>query len=113
MKKERKNRLWRDLLLILFLLALGLSLFFAMRASMPQGTKIVVMEGDSVILEHPLAVDGEFSLLGGKNRLCIKDGTAYMTESHCPDHLCEQQRAISLSGQRIVCLPHRLTVKVV
>jgi len=35
-----------------------------------------------------------------------------VTDADCPDRLCVKQRAISKQGETIVCLPHRLIVKI-
>ena len=109
MKKQTKRR---DLLLILSLLCIGLILFLVMRLAARDGTRVTVSVDNRTVAEYPLSVDGEFSLLDGKNVLVIEDGEAYMKESHCPDHLCERQGRISRGGERIVCLPHHLTVKI-
>jgi len=110
--KKKKNNARRDLLLILSLLAVGLVLILTMRLTAKEGTRVTVSVDNKTVAEYPLSVDGEFSLLGGKNVLAIKDGEAYIKESLCPDHLCERMGRIRQSGGRIVCLPHRLTVKV-
>lgn len=49
---------------------------------------------------------------GVTNVLVIKDGTADMTEADCPDKLCVHQRAISKTGETIVCLPNKVVVEV-
>ncbi len=49
---------------------------------------------------------------GGTNVLTIKDEHATMTEASCPDKQCVYQRAVSKSGETIVCLPNRVVIKV-
>ena len=51
--------------------------------------------------------DGEF------NRLVIRDGKAFMETATCPDGICVSHRPISRVGESIVCLPHRVIVKVI
>ncbi len=103
----------RDLILIFSLLAIGLSLFLLLRLTAAEGERVAIVLENTTVAEYPLAVDGEFPLLGGKNVLVIENGEAYMKESLCPDHLCERMGRISKVRERIVCLPHRLTVKVI
>ncbi len=50
---------------------------------------------------------------GQSNVLVISDGVADVTEADCPDGLCVKQKAISKSGESIVCLPHKLVITVV
>lgn len=49
---------------------------------------------------------------GGKNTLVIENGAAYLTDSTCPDHLCEYMGRISKVGQSIICLPNRVVVEI-
>jgi hypothetical protein len=35
-----------------------------------------------------------------------------MTAADCPDKLCVKQRSIAKEGETIVCLPHRVVVKI-
>ena len=102
----------RDLILILSLLAFGLLLLLLFRLTAAEGERVSVMLENTVIAEYPLDVDGEFPLLGGKNLLVIEDGAAYIKESLCPDHLCERMGKIKNARERIVCLPHKLTVRI-
>ena len=99
--------------MILSLLAIGLLLLLLFRATAAEGERVVVMLENTAIAEYPLAVNGEFSLLGGKNLLIIEDGKAYIKESQCPDHLCERMGKIKNVRERIVCLPHKLTVTII
>lgn len=57
--------------------------------------------------EVPIERDGVVT-----NVLVIKDGMADMTEADCPDMLCVHQRAISKTGETIVCLPNKVVVEV-
>lgn len=107
-----KKTTLRDLILILSLLAVALIALGIARAAAKEGTRVAVIVDNVTIAEYPLSADGEHLLLGGKNTLVIEDGEAYMRESQCPDHLCERYGRISRSGERIVCLPHHLTVKI-
>ena len=111
--QEKKKCLRHDLLLIGALLLLGILLLLCLRLFSAKGTRVAVLVENETVAQYPLAVDGEFSLLGGKNILVIEEGEAYIKESACPDHLCERQGKILREGERIVCLPHRLTVKIV
>ena len=49
---------------------------------------------------------------GGSNRLVIKNGQASITEADCPDKLCIHQSSIRHNGESLVCLPHKVIVKV-
>ncbi|WAW14012.1 NusG domain II-containing protein [Peptostreptococcus equinus] len=50
---------------------------------------------------------------GNKNVLKIHDNGIEMIETNCPDKVCVKTGFISKPGQSIVCLPHKLNVKIV
>ncbi len=111
--QENKKRARRDLVLIFSLLLLGAALLLCLHLFSAQGTHVAIIVDNETVAEYPLAVDGEIPLLGGKNLLVIKNGEAFIGESKCPDGLCQKQGKILQRGERIVCLPHHLTVKIV
>ncbi|MCR5404562.1 MAG: NusG domain II-containing protein [Butyrivibrio sp.] len=49
---------------------------------------------------------------GGVNTLVIRDGYAYLKDSSCPDHLCENMGRISKTGQSVICLPNRVVIEI-
>lgn len=73
--------------------------------------------------EIEISIDGErlgvYSLdeeqiidAGEGNRVEIANGQARMLWADCPDQFCARQMAISRVGETIVCLPNRVTVRV-
>ena len=46
------------------------------------------------------------------NTINIKDGKVSVTEANCHDELCVKSHKISRDGEMIVCLPHKLYVKI-
>lgn len=111
MKARRRN----DLLLIAGLLAaalIGLVLFLVLRT--PGSTAVVLIDGKETArypldtpVEMTLQLDGDWS-----NRLVIRDGRAYITAANCPDQICVKHAGISHVGETIVCLPHKLVVRI-
>ena len=45
------------------------------------------------------------------NQIRIQDRTVRMIEADCPDQICVSRGLIQKSGQSIVCLPHRLVIR--
>ena len=76
------------------------------------GSVCVVEVDGEIVGEYSLMLDGEFVLNGGTNTLVISGGEAYMINSHCPDHTCENTGKVKYVGQTIVCLPNKLSVTV-
>lgn len=58
-------------------------------------------------LSQPISGSGEFSLT-----LIIHDGHASVTNSTCPDLICQHHAPISRAGEQIVCLPGRVVIQI-
>lgn len=79
------------------------------------GAIVTIRIDGEVYKELPLAQDIELDIPGangGTNHLVIKNSEATITEADCPDQLCRHQAAISHDGESLVCLPHKVIVKV-
>lgn len=50
---------------------------------------------------------------GGYNLLVIEGGEAWLLEADCPNLLCVKTGKIRYAGQSIVCLPHKVAVRIV
>jgi hypothetical protein len=42
----------------------------------------------------------------------IENNTARIKEADCPDELCVHQKEISKTGESIICLPHKLVIRI-
>ncbi len=49
----------------------------------------------------------------GINHLIIQDGEVWISEANCPNQDCVKKGKISMNGEMLVCLPHRVTVSIV
>ena len=58
--------------------------------------------------DRTVKIEGE----GGYNLLVIEGGEAWLSEADCPNLLCVKTGRIRYAGQSIVCLPHRLAVRI-
>lgn len=47
------------------------------------------------------------------NVLLCQNGEVRMIESNCPDQICVHHRAISATGENIICLPHKIVVEII
>ena len=48
--------------------------------------------------------------VGAQNVLVVENGAIYMASADCPDKTCVLRGKIHLSGESIVCLPHKISV---
>lgn len=58
------------------------------------------------------AYDLEIDTKYGHNTVHVAPGAISVTRSNCPDGICVAQGEISQSGVPIVCMPHRLSVRI-
>ena len=49
----------------------------------------------------------------GSNTVMVRNGAVAVAEADCPDKVCVRTGAVSGGGVPIVCLPHRLEIRVV
>ena len=77
---------------------------------------VVVVEQDgretarySLTENTTVRIEGE----GGYNLLVIENGEAWLSQADCPTQICVKSGRIRSGGQSIVCLPHRLVVRIV
>lgn len=58
--------------------------------------------------EYDIEVDTEY----GHNTVHVAPGAISVTRSNCPDGICVAQGEITQSGVPIICMPHRLSVRI-
>lgn len=49
---------------------------------------------------------------GGYNIITVKDGSISVTDADCPDRICVMAAPISDGIQPIVCMPHKLVIRI-
>ena len=104
-----------DLLLGAVLLIVALCLFPILKGCEKKGGVVTVKSDGEVIDVLSLEKDGEYvyKTFYGTNTLVIEDGQAYVIESSCKDHICEETGKISKVGETIICLPNTFFVTVI
>ena len=115
MERTDKNRRRRNDLLLLtgcLLAALLLGgLWLLLRRA---GGVVIVEQNGRETARYALSEDRTVRIEGaaGYNLLVIENGEAWIMEADCPNRLCVQTGRIRYGGQSIVCLPHRLAVRI-
>ncbi|MDO5299571.1 MAG: NusG domain II-containing protein [Clostridia bacterium] len=76
-------------------------------------TVVVTVDGREV-LRKPLAVEDSYEIRqedGSVNVITVENGAVYMKEANCRDGLCISQGKMKNAAKTIVCLPHKLVVR--
>lgn len=116
MKGIYKTMKKQDIILIASLFFIGIILLLGYRFwyHTPGGSVEITIDG-TLYQSLPLSENTSIELptKTGRNILTIQDGIADMTDADCPDQLCVKQKPISHTGETLVCLPHKIVVKVI
>ena len=111
-----RTRTW---IIILAAMAAVLALlsFFSLTAK-KEGKTVQILQDGVVIEEIDLsAVTSERSFTvewtgGGSNLITVQPGRIRVTEADCPDRVCVDQGWLSDQAAPIVCMPHRLMIRI-
>lgn len=119
MRKEffsntNRKSLLNDLVLIFAVLAVAVIALFVFKATQKEGNSVIVTVDGVKKAEYRLDtnIKQTINTENGKNTLEIEDGMVYISMADCPDKICKKHRPISKSGESIICLPHKLVVKI-
>ena len=79
------------------------------------GAAVIVEQDGRETARYALTKDRTVKIEGaaGYNILVIEGGEVWLSEADCPNLLCVKTGKIRYAGQSIVCLPHRLAVRIV
>ena len=110
--KQKKERMFLGILFLV--LVVFCLVFYFFWGQMGAQVKVTV---DGVLYDtYPLEKEQEIAIEKDgvvTNRLVIRDGVADMIEADCPDKLCVHQKAISKTGETIVCLPNKVVAEII
>ena len=103
-----------DVILISVIAFLALALFVFLKLTGHFGAYAVVSVDGKEIAGLPLSEDTVYRIEGvdGYNELVIEDGRAYLSDADCPDKLCVKMGSISKEGESIICLPHKVVIRI-
>ncbi len=109
-----KSKVKNDIILIAAVVLIAAVSFALLMFSRTEGqTAVITVDGERYA---ELSLSGEDSVrvesAGGYNVVAVSDGKVSVTAASCPDLICKHHRAISQSGETIVCLPNKMVVEI-
>lgn len=116
MKKKSRNDIILIASLCLTAILAGFFLYFKdyFRDSKSELRLEIIVDGEVVdTYEIDSGKDDITITLDTGNTVVISDGEVYMKEADCPDGLCIRQGSISRAGESVICLPHKLVLRIV
>lgn len=101
--------------LIIALAAIGIIIFVLMKTAAVKEPIAEVYQDGELIRSVPLSENCEFTVTcaEGYNTVTVRDGEVMISSADCPDKVCVRTGAISGGAVPIVCLPHKLEIRVV
>lgn len=115
MKINKKTK--NDIILVAVILVVAAAALLFFNFTKQEGSTVVVKIDGVQTESYPLSESRVVEIKSGKNgeftnTLVIENGKAYVSEADCPDKICCGYRAISYSGETIVCLPHKVVIEI-
>lgn len=105
----------RDIIIIALALLAALALYLVSQVSGGAQASVVVVTVDGQeALRRPIAVEDSYEIAqddGALNIIRVENGAVYMEEANCRDGLCIRQGKMKNAAKTIVCLPHKLVVR--
>lgn len=112
-----KNRVF-IIVFALILAAAAASIYFFGRISSNEITAEIVQDGTVIKTINLNQITDTQDIIinspgGGTNTVHIEPGAISISDADCPDRLCVKQGEITNGIYPIVCLPHKLVVRIV
>jgi len=107
-----------DLILILLVLLAALAFYLGnqwINQKYDQKILTITSDGELVaqrVLTEDLTEEWLIDNHLGYNRIVVREGVVTMLEADCPDQVCVLSRPIREPGESIICLPHKVVVKI-
>lgn len=102
------------ILLSLFIICIisAASIYFIGNKS---GNYVEIISNGETMYVFPIGEDHEVMVEcdEGYNKVVIEDGKVYVSMADCNDKICMKKGRISTINDSIICLPHKLVVRVV
>ena len=112
----KNKRIRNDIILVVALLAAAFAAWGVIRITRTAGSYAVVEINGTETARYPLDTDLWIDIEtdgGHVITLVISGGKASIVSADCPDKLCVRQGGIGSVGETIICLPHRLVIRIV
>lgn len=106
----------RDIILIAIIaIVIGQLIIINKFVNSEKADKVLVYFNNKLYQECSINDTKTISIKSGgvDNVISIHDKGVEMTHANCPDKVCVKTGFINKSGQSIVCIPHKINIKIV
>lgn len=106
----------KDIILIAVVLVLALGAVLGNKImNSGKGDMVEIYVDNSLYKKVPISEEEKIEIDRGKNKntVFIHDNGVEMLHANCPDKVCVRTGFIKKPGESIVCIPHRVNVRIV
>ena len=105
----------KDIIIIVLALLCALALWLVSQLALgTEASSVVVLLDGEEVLRKPLVISNTYKIEqddGSLNMIRVENGVVWMEEANCRDGLCIRQGKMKNGAKTLVCLPHKLVVK--
>ncbi|MBR2100172.1 MAG: NusG domain II-containing protein [Eubacterium sp.] len=104
-----------DIIVLAALLCIAALIFCALHFLVPGGDNVRIEVASKTVATLPLDEDTIYNVEIDStitNTVEIKNKKVSVISADCPDKICVNHRAISKSGESIICLPNKVVVSI-
>ena len=105
----------KDIIIIVLALLCALALWLVSQLALgTEASSVVVLMDGEEVLRKPLVISNTYEIAqddGSLNIIRVENGVVWMQEANCRDGLCIRQGKMKNGAKTLVCLPHKLGVK--
>ena len=101
----------RDVILVVVILIISASLLLIFYAGKSPGSSFEITVNGKLYGTYRLDTDTTIDV-DGKLTVQVKDGAVSVVSSDCSGKDCVHHKPVSMSGERIVCLPNGIVIRV-
>ena len=105
----------KDIIIIALALLCAVALWLVSQLALgPEASSVVVLMDGEEVLRKPLVISNTYEIAqddGSLNFNRVENGVVWMQEANCRDGLCIRQGKMKNGAKTLVCLPHKLVVK--
>jgi len=116
MSKRKLSEFYKkaDIYLLIAVLALSVLGFAVLRKSASASSEILVTVDGKDYGRYPLNKDGTYTISTdyGYNTIEVRGGQVWISDANCSGQDCMHFGKASREGQVILCLPHKLSVRI-
>ncbi|MDO4749855.1 MAG: NusG domain II-containing protein [Eubacteriales bacterium] len=113
--QKKRGIMWAAIFAALFLLSAGTFLYLREQGDDGSVARVYVkgelireIDLDTVVTPYSFEVNSEY----GTNTVSVAHGAIAISDANCPDLVCVKQGEIHDGAVPIICMPHRLVIKI-